>query len=255
MLRWIGALAVVIVVLAVGIPFIYIHLIEGPPPAALALPTDPPANSSSVAGTWQVSLGSTAGYRVREILVGQSNLAVGRTHDISGRMVISGTTVKSANFTVQMATVTSNEPIRDTAFRSTIMDTSTYPTASFVLRRPISLGRLPRVGAERTYHTQGNLTLRGKTRRVSLVLKTEQLGAKIYVLGDVNVVFAKWGIPNPSNAMTKTQQNGTLEFLLAFHRTAGAVSPIPSGTTTTYPAYTPASPTTIPPLKIGSASQ
>lgn len=111
---WIlGGIAIVIV-LAVGGPFVYIHFIEGPPPSKLSLPgsTDTStttasanASASSIVGTWKVSSGSLAGYRVQEVLIGQNSTAVGRTAKVSGSIVVSGSELSTASFTVDMASV------------------------------------------------------------------------------------------------------------------------------------------------------
>ncbi len=110
-LRWVIAAAIVIVVLAVGGPFVFFHFIEGNGPAPLSLEASPAASapgtqaasaaasqgsSGSVAGTWAVGPGSPVGYRVNEILGGQSRTAVGRSSAVTGQMIIKGTTVKSA---------------------------------------------------------------------------------------------------------------------------------------------------------------
>src|ERR1700722_5487409 len=92
--RWLIAAVVVVVVLAVGGPFVYIHFIEGPAPAPLKLSNQPgtttAGSSGPVAGTWKVGKGSRAGYRVQEVLVGQPNTAVGRTSAVTGTMTITG---------------------------------------------------------------------------------------------------------------------------------------------------------------------
>jgi polyisoprenoid-binding protein YceI len=124
-LRWwvIGTVAVV-VALAVASPFVYIHFIEGPAPAKLTLPraannagtgnTSGTSGGSgtgagTVAGTWDVGTGSVAGYRVEEVLIGQHATAVGRTTEVSGSVTISGSTVTEGDFTVNMASVTSDQ--------------------------------------------------------------------------------------------------------------------------------------------------
>src|ERR1700692_2080780 len=99
--RWLIIGAVVVVVLVVGAPFVYIHFIEGPAPAKLALPTNKAGSSSSngtsggassaaLDGTWPVGTGSIVGYRVQETLIGQQSTAVGRTKTISGSITIAG---------------------------------------------------------------------------------------------------------------------------------------------------------------------
>src|SRR5882672_1348249 len=107
----IGGVAAV-VVLAVGGPFAYIHFFSGSEPAALKLDASKATSSSSssapvsnnVNGTWKVGSGSQTGYRVHEVLIGQSTTAVGRTSSITGSIVISGTKVTTGSFSVDMTT-------------------------------------------------------------------------------------------------------------------------------------------------------
>ena len=108
--RWLLIGVTVAIVLAVGGPFVYIHFIEGKAPAPLSIGSSPaPSGSSeSLDGSWKVASGSVAGYRVKEVLMGQDNTAVGRTSDITGSVVVNGTVVKSGSFTADLTTVHSD---------------------------------------------------------------------------------------------------------------------------------------------------
>lgn len=220
-LWWLVTAVAVVVVLAVAGPFVYIHLIEGPAPAPFRLRTTDTGRSGSVSlsGTWTVASGSEAGYRVKEVLFGQDNTAVGRTRDVTGKLTIKGTTVTAGSFTVRMATVTSDQGARDAQFRGRIMNTSAYPTGVFTLTRPIRLAPVPAAGVVRTYMAAGTLKLHGHTRGVSFPLSAKRTAASITVSGSIPVVFARWGIPNPSLAnFVTTQNHGLVEFLLTFRR-------------------------------------
>jgi polyisoprenoid-binding protein YceI len=170
---WLAGAAAAIVVLVVGGTFVYIHFVNGPAPAPLGLkstsgPSSTPSagvsDTASLGGTWDITTGSVVGYRVKEVLMGQDTTAVGRTRSITGHLTISGATVTAAGFTVQMATIKSNESQRDVQFRGRIMDTSAYPTGTLALTKPISLGTLPAVGVVKTYTATANLVLHGQTR-------------------------------------------------------------------------------------------
>jgi polyisoprenoid-binding protein YceI len=238
-LRWaIGAVAVV-AVLAVGGPFVYIHFIEGPAPAPFSLkpgsggsksspgtpatgnPTaDAGAAGPSVAGQWRVDTGSQVGYRVKEVLLGQDNLAVGRSSSVTGHLTITGTTVTAASFSVPMASIHSDESERDVQFDGRIMDVAAYPTGTFTLTRPIRLGPLPGVGMIKTYSATGNLTLHGHTRSVKFSVSAERAGSLIKISGSIPVLFADYDIGNPSfGSFVTTQNHGVLEFLLNFAKT------------------------------------
>jgi YceI-like domain len=99
-----------------------------------------------VAGTWIVGSGSTVGYRVNEVLLGQSATAVGHSHTVTGHITVQGTTVSAATFSVPMATVVSDKSRRNAQLDDRIMDVSSYPAGTFTLAKPIVLGTLPAVG-------------------------------------------------------------------------------------------------------------
>jgi polyisoprenoid-binding protein YceI len=227
-LRWIIAGVVVVAVLAVGGPYVFIHFIEGKAPAPLSLKSSASAGPSSsgagqatsavpVAGTWTIGSGSEVGYRVKEVLAGQSQTAAGRTKSVTGHLTINGTSVTAGTFTVQMSTIKSNESQRDVQFDGRIMDVASYPAGTFTLTSPISLSPLPAEGAIKTYSATGNLTLHGRTRSVTFPLTAERTSTGIKISGSIPVTFADWGIPNPSfSGFVTTQNHGLLEFLLAF---------------------------------------
>ncbi|HEY7919829.1 MAG TPA: YceI family protein [Streptosporangiaceae bacterium] len=229
-LRWVIAAVVVVAVLAVAGPFVFFHFIEGNGPAPLSLKASPAASATQgasavasqgragpVAGTWAVGSGSRVGYRVNEILGGQSHTAVGRSSSVSGQMIVQGGTVKTASFTVKMATIHTDSAQRDSQFDGRIMNVATYPTSTFVLTKPISLAPLPSAGTIKTYTATGNLRLHGQTRSVTFPLKAEFTASTIEVQGSIAVLFSTWGIPNPSfTGFVTTQNHGIMEFLLDF---------------------------------------
>ncbi len=246
-------------------PFVYIHFIEGPAPAKLELPsssastTTSPAQgsdtiSSSLEGTWNVGSGSTAGYRVQEVLVGQSATAVGRTNKIWGSLTIAGSTVTKGTFTVNMATVVSDQSQRNARFVGPIMDVSRYPTATLTLLSPISLGTVPAAGAVTKYNAVGDLDLHGVTKTVSFPVSAERVGDEIDVLANLSIPFSDWNIANPSiGGFVTTANTGTLEVLL--HLTQGPGNPVStssgsSGPVGGGPVTVPS--TTVPPLTVPS---
>ncbi|HTX26797.1 MAG TPA: YceI family protein [Streptosporangiaceae bacterium] len=236
-LRWLLAALAVLIVLAVAGPFIYIHFFNGSTPAALSLKNQPSSTATAstaatstatantaaagpVAGTWTVGSGSIVGYRVNEVLLGQNATAVGRTTSVTGHLVIAGTTVSTASFSVPMATVHSDKSQRDAQFDGRIMNVAQYPTGSFALTSPIDLAPLPAGGAIKDYTAHGRLTLHGTTRAVTFTLTAERKGSQIEVSGDIPVLFSDYNIQNPSFAgFVTTQDHGLLEFLLVFNRT------------------------------------
>ena len=260
----IGA-AVLIVLAALLGPYIYIHFIEGPAPAKLELPKSSAttstsqgtaANSSSLDGTWNVGTGSQAGYRVQEVLVGQNSTAVGRTSKIWGSMTISGSTVTKGSFTVDMASVVSDQSQRNARFDGPIMDVSQYPTATLTLSAPIDLGTIPADGTVEHYNATGDLDMHGVTKSVSFPVTAERVGSGIDVLADISITFSDWDIANPSvGGFVTTASTGTLEVLLQFTQGSGNPASTTSGTSGAVggggPGRVPS--TTVPPLRVPSS--
>jgi polyisoprenoid-binding protein YceI len=213
-------------VLVVGGPWVYIHLIQGDAPPSLALGStsaSPSAGTGTTGadpstgdGTWTVADDSVVGYRVKEVLFGQNADAVGRTSAITGAMTLDGATVTAATFTVDMTTVTSDESRRDEQFNGRIMETSVYPTATFTLTEPIDLGTLPGANTDVTATATGDLTLHGETKTVTFDVQGRFTGTQVEIAGSIPITFADWGIENPSFGPVTTEDHGVLEFSLVF---------------------------------------
>jgi polyisoprenoid-binding protein YceI len=216
--------AVLALVLAVGGPFAYINFFQAEAPERLGVATATTAAASGAAtgapldGTWTVAGGSQAGYRVEEVLLGQNVEAVGRTGAVTGQLTVAGTQVTSGTFTVDLTQVTSDDDRRDDAFRGRIMKTATYPTATFELTEPITLQKLPADGETVTATADGELTLHGTTRAVTVEVTVRRSGDTVNVSGSIPVTFADYGIANPGFGPVTTEDNGEVEFLLALTR-------------------------------------
>src|SRR5438105_3475 len=147
MRRWILIGTAVPVAAIVAFVAAYFILFSGssPPPLSLSTPqasVSPALTGSQLAGPWNIAGGSVAGYRVREQLAFLSapSDAVGRTSSISGSLTLAGTspalTVDSADFTVDVSTLSSDRPMRDDRIRDTGLQSAMYPRATFKLTSP-----------------------------------------------------------------------------------------------------------------------
>ena len=114
-----------------------------------------------------------------------------------------------------MTTLKSDEDTRDRKFNNEIMNTARFPIATFTLTQPISLGALPADGVEISANATGDLTLHGVTKSVALKVTAKKTGNSVAIAGNTDVVFADYGIANPSNGAVTTQDHGVIEFLLA----------------------------------------
>jgi polyisoprenoid-binding protein YceI len=254
--KWAIAAAVVIVVALIAGPFIYINVIKDDAPERFALDaaavstattaaasatvpgvvdtTDVPAATTTAPdvtdatvvaaptggadGVWVIGPGSAVGYRVVEVLFGQDTEGVGRTDQISGQFTITGAQVTDASFEVDMRTLVSDEDRRDNQFNGRLMETATFPTATFVLTSPIELGAVPADGTRITATATGDLTLRDVTKAVTFDVQAQKDGETVQVVGSTDIVFADYGIPQPDAPGITTQDHGLLEFDLHLAR-------------------------------------
>ena len=99
--------------------------------------------SSSLDGTWKIGSGSTAGYRVKETLFGQSQHR-GRAHEHGDRHDDHRGWQRDEGFVHGRHDVDhehgNGNGERDGQFQGRIMDTSDFPTSTFTLTSPIALG-------------------------------------------------------------------------------------------------------------------
>ncbi|CAB4565868.1 unannotated protein [freshwater metagenome] len=224
---------VALVVIGLGLivgPWAYINLIKDDAPSALTIDDNSeatiPSGSieedtiSDLNGQWVVNSAgeSVVGYRVKEVLFGQSTEGVGRTREIEGKLTVTDNQVTDVAFTVQMGTLTSDAANRDRQFNGRIMDISTHPTSTFVLTQAIALPENALSGEVITVNAQGDLTLRGTTRPVQFPLQAKVEGATFTVVGNITIVFDEWGIPEPSLPGITVEPDGLLEFSLVFSR-------------------------------------
>jgi polyisoprenoid-binding protein YceI len=142
------------------------------------------AGNGTTDDTWKLQGSSIVGYRVDEVLFGQSHTAVGRTTSITGSLTSAGKTVTDATFT---------------------------------LTKPVDFGSLPAEGQQRTSQVTGTLALHGVTKTVTFEVSSERVGSTMQVAGSIPITFADWNIANPSFAgVVTTQHHGVLEFKLNF---------------------------------------
>ncbi len=189
-------------------------------PATDAAPagTDATAPATEFDGDWVPTEASEFGYRVEEVLAGVNTTAVGRSNEITGLLTIEGTTATAVDVEVQIDSIESDSSLRDNQFAGRIMNAAEFPTATFSLTEPIEFGTIP-VGDETVTATAtGELTLRGVTNPVTFEVTAQTVDGRIGVLGSIPVVFADYGIDNPSFGQVRTEDEGLVEFVLVYER-------------------------------------
>ena len=167
-------------------------------------------------GVWTVGDGSTAGYRVDEVLNGADVTVAGTTDRVTGSVEIDAGALTSAEVTVDVASITTDSGRRDAYFRQNIMDVATHPTATFTVGEPVELPEL--TGTPVTVPVAGELTVTGRTRSVQVDLSAVRTPEGVDVSGSIPVAFADFGIEPPNLGFVSVEDRGSIEFLLHLTR-------------------------------------
>ena len=197
-------------------------------PATGAGAATPTTASSSVqlVGTWRAVPGSEAGYRVREKLAAlpaQSD-AVGRSPAVTGsgkgeETGGSSLSATDANFEVDLTKLTSDESRRDNRIRTDGLQTSRFPKATFVATRPIPLPAETVSGQAVTASAEGELTLHGVTKGVTIPLDIRVTGGRGELVGSLRFPMSDFNINPPNIAgFVTVDPDATLEFKLVLEK-------------------------------------
>ena len=194
-------------------------------PAGTTAVTTAPAAGSELAGTWRVAAGSTAGYRVREKLAAlpAKSDAVGRSPAVTGTVKVDGSgtalTASDARFEVDLTKLTSDESRRDNRIRTDGLQTNQFPTATFVSSKPIPLPAETASGQAVKATAEGDLTIHGVTKRVSIPLDVRVTGGKGELVGSLGFPMSDFNITPPSiGGFVTVDPDATLEFKLVLEK-------------------------------------
>jgi polyisoprenoid-binding protein YceI len=197
----------------VGGPLVYAALEEDAPAAqTVQVQPDGVELSTGTDGTWTVADGSSADYRVDEVLNGVDVTVAGTTDEVSGSVVIAGSALAEAEVTVEVASIATDSGRRDSYFRDSVMDVASNPTATFTVTEPVDLPEL--TGVPVTVPVSGELTLAGATQEVQVELSVVRTPAGVDVSGSIPVAFADYGIEAPNLGFVRVEDAGAVEFLL-----------------------------------------
>jgi polyisoprenoid-binding protein YceI len=223
----VGGVVAVVAAGAIGGPLVYAAVEEDAPPARTvqAQPSSEAPSPSATAevpsapdidGTWTVAPGSSAGYRVDEVLNGADVTVAGTTDQVTGSVVIAEGDLAEGRVEVDVASITTDRAQRDAYFRDNVMDVATHPTATFAVTTPADLPEL--TGTPVTVPVAGELTLAGTTRPVQVDLSIVRTADGVDVSGSVPVTFADFGIDAPSLGFVRVEDQGAVELFLTLAR-------------------------------------
>jgi polyisoprenoid-binding protein YceI len=208
------AVLVVLVVVAVG-AFIKLQPSLSPlvlPTATASTPVGP------LGGTWDVAVGSLAGFRVQESFLGLSNDSVGRTNAVTGVIAVSDNRLTAARFSVDLATIRVGGKTQPQFARS--LGTEDHPSATFTLTQPVTLSSAFTSGATITATATGQLAMHGASHQVTFAISGRRDGSELQATGSIPIAFSDWGIKGPAGSgfIASLAGHGVAEFLLVLHR-------------------------------------
>ena len=244
--RWILALIAILAVGAGGY-LAYDNVLRGDDVAPLALSTPAPnaaattdpsaatatdgasadpsaAADGAVAGSWTVTDGSEAGYRVREQLANlpAESDAVGRTTDVTGSITIveagDGAQLTAGDIAIDTTTIASDESRRDNRLRTEGLQTEQFPTATFTLTAPVDVPAAALTGTAADLTLVGNLTLHGVTKSVQIPAQAVLANGQVQVAGSLTFPLSDFQItaPNVGGFILSIADEGALEFRVVF---------------------------------------
>lgn len=199
-------------------------------PIAATSPTATPAATASLIGSWTVTTGSLAGYRINELFVGQSSKhqAVARTSTVSGGLTVSGDStgyqVSSLTFTADLTSLHSVDMVagRDVTQRDGVvnrqLDVQQFPTATFAATSASVPGGITNQAAD--VSVTGKLTIHGVTKDVTIKAKAQLVGGKAEIAGSTSVSMTDYGVSPPQMPFVTVDSTLLLEFDLFLVRSA-----------------------------------
>jgi polyisoprenoid-binding protein YceI len=227
-----GAAALAAVAIVAGGAYVYYFtgLRTSPPQLGLtATPAATPTAGASAAtpsagftGNWTVASSSVAGYRVKELFVGQTSQheAVARMSTVSGGLTVSGDSsgyqVSDVTITIGLAGLQSKDQVagRDVTQRDGVvsrqLDVQQFPTATFTaasasVPAAVTSGPVDVPAA-------GRLTIHGVTKDVTVQAKAQVVGNKVEIAGSVSITMTDYGVSPPVAPFVTVDPSLTLEF-------------------------------------------
>ncbi|MFD1813282.1 YceI family protein [Rhodococcus gannanensis] len=196
---WIIGAVLAVAVIAVGVgPWAYAKFFHGDQPDALGLSGAATGGSGSLDGNWTVAPESAAGYEVWETLNGQRVFVRGQTQDVTGTATVEDSTLSAGVVEVDVASIATDSERRDAMFDMMIMNTGSFPTATFEVTEPVDLSVVPEDGSTVSVPVSGKLTLHGQTRDVTTNFDIRRSGENIETAGAVDVAWTDYGVQKPT---------------------------------------------------------
>lgn len=172
-------------------------------------------------GSWSIELAeggdSGVGYRILEdVPIGGPEEVAGRTREVSGSMGVEGTTVNDLTATVQMASLQSDNALRDGVVASGYLQVDAFPTATVWLEQPVTIDLPAQPGELVDFTAPAQLTIHGVTQPVTVVGQGQWTGDAVEVVGTIDITLSQFGVERPNLAGRSARDEAVVEFKLRF---------------------------------------
>lgn len=205
-------------------------VVETQPPATLQEPsaspeqTEPsPAQSSSAGMVYKIIPGeSQLKYEVGEVFLNQNNafnMAVGTTPQVSGEITIDVENPQNSvlgPISADISQFTSDSGRRDNAIRGRYLESSRYPTVTFVAAEVVGLPEAYQEGQELALTVRGDLTIRDVTRPAEFNVTVSLASGSLTGTATTTILMSDFGFgPIDIAGILKTEDEAkvTLDFV------------------------------------------
>ena len=203
-------------------------LIATPTTTSTAATTAQSSATSSTAqagGRWSVASGSQVGYRVREqlaFLPAESD-AVGRTSQVTGTATLAESkgnlTISAASFDAAVSTLKSDRSMRDEKIHEIGLESSRYPTATFVLSKAVALPADAGTGAVARASVSGVFEIHGTSKQETIPVEFRVSGSTLQAAGSLTFPWSEFGMAAPTiGGFVTVTGKATMEFDLRLQR-------------------------------------
>ncbi|SMQ68117.1 YceI family protein [Agreia sp. VKM Ac-1783] len=172
-------------------------------------------DTSDLSGDWAIENGSSAGYTVGAVVNGSAVTVSGTTDRVAGSATVEDSVLTGATIVVEVASITTDNAVRDAYFRGPALDAADYPTALFTLSSPITLTDDLLGGKPVTVAASGDLNLHGVSRAVEVSLTATLKNGRLTLTGSVPVSFDDYGIEPIDLGFARVDNEGSIDFILA----------------------------------------
>jgi polyisoprenoid-binding protein YceI len=219
-----AGLSIVVLMGVAAYAYFFSGLRTSPASLGLSTPTAsfPTAAGTGLAGTWKVTTGSLAGYRVQELFAGETSkhLAVARTSNVTGGLTVSGDAsgyqASGITLTVDLTTLQSVDQVagRNVSQRDGIvsrqLETQQIPLATFTAATASVPGSVTSSPTDVTL--LGRLTIHGVARDVTASAHAQVVGGKIEIAGTLTVNMGDYSVSPPRAPFVTVDPTAVIEF-------------------------------------------